>query len=339
MCAAELLFGTRFAYLIVIHPHCFSDRDLSMSSKSQAAVYAAIAGNVALAIIKGIAAIVTGSAAMLSESMHSLVDTGNGGLLLLGMHLSRRPADENHPFGHGLELYFWSLVVAILVFAVGGGMSAYEGILHLLHPREITNYVWVYSVLVCGLAFEGTSFYFALQAFIPSMRGRGVWETIHTTKDPTVFAVFLEDAAALLGLLVAIVGVSMTHLTGNFYFDGLASLAIGLLLMVVASILAWESRMLLIGEGADSPIVNDIHSLVVADKAVLNAKRPLTLYFGPENLLVNLDVQFEPQLSALEMEVAVDRLEKEIRERYPEVSRIYIEMDSIRTESSATLTS
>jgi cation diffusion facilitator family transporter len=308
-----------------------------MSRDSQTAIYAAIVGNLALAVVKAVAAFVTGSAAMLSEAVHSFVDTGNAGLLLLGLKLSRRPADDNHPFGHGLELYFWTLVVAIMVFAVGGGMSAYEGILHLLHPREIENYPWIYSVLGCGFLFEGTTFCFALKAFIPSMRGRGIWETIHTTKDPTVFAVLLEDSAALLGLTVAIVGVSLAHLTGNFYFDGIASLVIGLLLMCVASILAWESRMLLIGEGADPGTVSDIRSLVAADEAVLHAKKPLTMYFGPGNVLVNLDVQFKPELPALEMEKAIDRMEKQIRERYPEIQRIFIEMNSMQTKSPAPL--
>lgn len=305
------------------------------ASGTKTAVYAAIVGNFALAVLKVIVAVITGSAAMLSESIHSFVDTGNGGLLLLGMNLSKRPADDDHPFGHGLELYFWTLVVSILIFAGGGGVSAYEGVLHVMHPREVTNFGWIYFVLCCGIVFEGAVFYVAIKAFMPIMKGRSVWQTIRTTKDPTVFAVLLEDFAALSGLVVALVGSALVQFTGIMVFDGIASIVIGVLLMGVALVLAWESRLLLIGEGADREMVANIRAMVTNEAEVLTAKKPLTMYFGPNDLLVNLDVQFKPDLTAVEMEAVIDRIERLIRESYQEVKHIFIEMESLRPKKKA----
>jgi cation diffusion facilitator family transporter len=179
-----------------------------MASESRTAIFVAIAGNVAIAVTKLIAAFITGSSAMFSEGIHSLVDTGNGGLLLLGMRMSRKPADTNHPFGHGKELYFWSLVVAILIFALGGGMSVYEGVTHLIHPPQVHDPTWNYLVLGFAFVFESGSSFFAYQAFRKEMGDQGVLETIRASKDPTTFTVLFEDTAALLGLAVAFLGYS-----------------------------------------------------------------------------------------------------------------------------------
>lgn len=300
-----------------------------MKTNSSTAIYAAIAGNFALTVTKFVVAAITGSAAMLSEGIHSLVDTGNGGLLLLGVRLSKRPPDKDHPFGHGLELYFWAVIVALLIFGIGGGMSAYEGIVHILNPREINEYFWIYVVLGCGVLFEGISWVFAVRTFLKAKGERGVWETIHNTKDPTIFAVLLEDSAALVGLVIAFAGIGLGQWLENPYFDGLASILIGLILMGVATILAWESKTLLIGEGADPKMVSEIQAMVERDPEVQNAKRPLTMHFGPRDVLVNLDVQFRSDLTGAEIELAVDRLERQIRTRFPVVQRIFLETRSI----------
>lgn len=299
------------------------------SISSRFVVLADIAGGCAVAAVKFLAAVVTGSSAMLSEAIHSLVDTGNGGLLWLGMRLARRPPDDDHPFGHGLELYFWSLVVAVLIFGVGGGMSVYEGITHVLRPERLENPMWNYLVLACSAAFEAVAWGVSLKAFLMRRRGRGVWETIHASKDPATFTVLLENSAALVGLLVAFLGILLSHLFRLPVLDGVASIVIGLLLAAVATVLVVESRSLLLGEGANEQTVADIRTLTESDPAVVHARRPLTLHFGPDQILVTLDVQFRPGLTAREVEEAVDRLEASIRRKHPQVKHIFLEAESI----------
>ena len=250
-----------------------------MASESRIAIFAAIAGNVAIAITKLIAAYFTGSAAMLSEGIHSLVDTGNGGLLLLGIRMSRKPADANHPFGRGKELYFWSLVVAILIFALGGGMSVYEGVTHMLHHQPPSDPTWNYVVLGFAFVFEGGSSFFALRAFRKEMSGQGVFRTIRDSKDPTTFTVLFEDTAALLGLIVAFLGIFLGHWFHNPYLDGVASIIIGLILAVVAGFLAYESKGLLIGEGVDQKTLASIRELAGADESVAEVRKSLTMHW------------------------------------------------------------
>jgi cation diffusion facilitator family transporter len=301
-----------------------------MSAESgKKTVFAAIAANLAIAITKFVAASMTGSSAMLSEGIHSVVDTGNELVLLLGMRLSKRPADTNHPFGHGQELYFWTLIVAILIFAVGGGMSIYEGITHLIHPNPIEDATWNYAVLGFATFFEALSWTIAFREFMPSVGERGFWHAVRTSKDPTIFTVLFEDSAALLGLIVAFLGVLLEHLFNNPYFDGAASIVIGLILAVVAVLLASESRGLLIGEGADPATVEHIRSLAIADLAVEDVLQVLTLHFGPEEVLLNLEIQFHRNLSAEEVAQAVDRVEAAIRSHHPEIKRIFIEAKSL----------
>ncbi len=297
-----------------------------MQADSKLAVYAAIAGNIAIAISKFIAAAITGSSAMLSEGIHSLVDTGNGGLLLLGLRKSQRPADDEHPFGHGKEVYFWSLVVAIMIFGIGGGMSIYEGLVHLAHPRPLENPVWNYVVLGIALFFESLSLAVALREFRRSQpAGRTAWQTVRTSKDPTVFTVVFEDLAALAGLLVALVGVTLGHLLRNPYCDGAASVVIGLLLATVALFLAAESKGLLIGESADPAQVGRIRELATSDPAVARVARPMTMHLGPHQVLLNLGVQFRPEQSREQIETAMDRIEQAIQAEFPDVRHIYIE--------------
>ncbi|MEZ4616050.1 MAG: cation diffusion facilitator family transporter [Caldilineaceae bacterium] len=291
------------------------------------AVYGAIGANLLVAITKFVAAFFSGSSSMLSEGIHSVVDTGNQLLLLLGIRRSRKPPDEKHPFGYGQELYFWSLIVAILLFGLGGGMSAYEGIAHIMHPSPLEDPLWNYVVLGLAVLFEGTSFAIAFRALRAERRDESIWRAIRNSKDPTTFVVVFEDAAAVLGLATAFVGVYLAHRLDNPYIDGIASIVIGLLLATVAVLLAYESRGLLLGESFDAEKVEQIRALVEADPQVVTAGRPLTMHFGPDDVLLNLDVQFQEGLASTELNTAVDRLEKKIRQAHEEVKRIFIEVE------------
>ena len=301
-----------------------------MAAESKLAIYAAIGGNLAIAIMKFMAAAFTGSSAMLSEGIHSLVDTGNGGLLLLGIHKSKRRADAAHPFGYGKELYFWSLIVAVLIFGVGGGISIYEGIVHLITPSSLEDPFWSYIVLGLAMVFEGFVFVIAFRAF-QSLKGdeQNIWEAIKASKDPTTFTVLFEDAAALLGLIVAFVGIFLAHQFKNPYLDGAASVAIGVILTTVAGFLIYESKGLLVGEGADPQTLKDIRKLAESDPAVLRVINPLTMHFGPNTMLLTMDIEFDGKLSAAKVKETVDRLERSIKNQYPAIKYIYIEAGSV----------
>jgi cation diffusion facilitator family transporter len=305
-----------------------------MKPESPRVIVAAIAANLAIAVIKFVAAAFTGSSAMLSEGIHSVVDSGNAGLLLLGLRRSRRPPDAIHPFGHGKELYFWTLIVAILIFGLGGGMSAYEGIVHLLDPHPIEAAGWNYAVLGVALVFEGVSWWIAVREMW-RLKGRGgLWQTVRSSKDPTIFTVLFEDTAALVGLILAFLGVLFGHAFGNPYFDGAASVAIGAVLFMTAGFLAYESKGLLVGEGADPQLLARIRDLAAADPAVVRVERTLTLYFGPEEMLLNAEIQFRADLSVAELAAAVERMERAIQQQAPAVTRIFIEARSLASGPS-----
>ena len=300
--------------------------------ESKAAVIAAILANLAIAIIKFIAAAITGSSAMISEGIHSLVDTGNGGLLLFGMKRAAIPADEGHPFGHGKALYFWSLVVAMSIFGIGGGMSLYEGIAHIRHVApgaELYDPTVNYIVLAVALVVEGFSFSVAIRQFWKAKGSLSPWQFIRESKDPGLYTIVLEDSAAMLGLIFAFLGVFFGHLFANPYLDGAASIAIGLLLMSVAWVLAAETKGLLLGEGADEATIAEMRRLVEADADVDRAGQILTMYMGPHELLVNLGVSFRPGTSAERMHKSIARIEASIAERYQECTRVYIEAQSL----------
>jgi len=273
-------------------------------------IYIAIAANLAIAIAKFVAAGFSGSSAMISEGIHSLVDTGNGGLLLFGIYKSKKPADDNHPFGHGKEIYFWSLIVAILIFSIGGGMSVYKGISHISDPAPLSDPFWSYVVLGIAFLFESTALFFALKNFKKEKGNNSYWKAIKLSKDPGSFAVILEDAAALLGLLVAFAGLFLGHYFNDARYDAYASVLIGLLLAIIAGVLAKESKGLLIGEGANPEMSDSILKIVHADESVANAKKPLTMYFGPHDVFLAIDIRFKKNQSSLEIEKAVCRLEK-----------------------------
>jgi cation diffusion facilitator family transporter len=292
---------------------------------SKLAVFGAIAANAAIAAMKFVGAAATGSSAMLSEGIHSMVDTGDGLLLLVGMRLAQRPPDERHPFGHGKELYFWSLVVAMLLFGVGGGMSVYEGVTHLLHPHPLESATWNYVSLGIAFVFEGISWMLAMRQLRPLIRERGVWKALRTSKDPSILILFFEDSAALVGLVIAFLGVFLGHLWNSPAFDGVASILIGLLLAGVASLLVHESKGLLLGESADPKVLQDIREIVAGDPAVAKAQYPLTMHLSPEEVLLNLEIDFRPGLPPGRITESINRLEQEIRRRHPEVQRIFIE--------------
>jgi cation diffusion facilitator family transporter len=300
-----------------------------MASESRTAIFAAIAGNLAIAITKFIAGAFTGSSAMLSEGIHSVVDTGNGALLLLGVRNSKRPPDARHPFGHGAEIYFWSLVVAILIFALGGGMSVYEGVTHIQHPNPIGDPTWNYVVLGLAIVFETFSFYFAIKAFRKEQGKQGVWQTIRGSKDPTTFTILFEDTAALLGLVVALVGIFLGHQLNNPYLDGAASITIGVILGIVAAFLAYESKGLLIGEGVNPQTLESIRAIAITDPAVAEIRNALTMHFGPHDVLLTLDIRFEKELTAAEIAAAIEELEKKIQDRHPEIKHVFIEAKSL----------
>lgn len=300
-----------------------------MASESKTAIFAAIVGNLMIAATKFVAAFFTGSAAMLSEAIHSVVDTGNGGLMLYGIRQSRKPPDPEHPFGHGRELYFWTLIVGILIFAVGGGMSAYEGFTHLAHPAALEDPKWNYVVLGFAAVFEGTSWYFGWKAFSAERGKQGVLETIHISKDPTSFSVLLEDSAALVGLVVAFLGIFLGRQLNLPYLDGVASVVIGALLCAVAVLMVYESKGLLIGEGVDRQTLESLHQLVDEDPDVEHVQHLHTIYQGPREVSLVIELRFRDAISALDIRRAVGRLKSKIQECYPEIRRISFAAESI----------
>lgn len=291
-------------------------------------IYAAIAGNSAIAVTKFIAAGISGSSAMLSEAVHSLVDTGNGFLLLLGLRRSRREPDRAHPFGYGKEVYFWTLVVAMLIFAGGGGVSIYEGIQHLRHPSELGDPTISYIVLTLAMVFEGAALTVAYREFRGAIGDTPLWPAIREAKDPTAFAVLLEDSAAMAGLIVALVGVYASSALGNPYIDGAASVVIGIVLMGVAAVLAWESRGLLIGEAGTPEMIARVREAAVGDQDVLDVSGVRTMHVGPRTIIANLELRFARHLDVAATERVVDRVEAAIREAAPEVDFVSVEPES-----------
>lgn len=301
-----------------------------MAAGSKKVIYAALVGNALIAVTKFAAATITGSSAMLSEGIHSIVDTGNQVLLLYGLRRAARPADNLFPFGHGKEVYFWSFVVAILIFAVGSGVSIYEGIRHLAHPSVISNPLLNYVVLGLALIFEGVAWTFALIEFRKEKGRLGYVEAVQRGKDPTLFVVLFEDSAAMLGLLVAGAGIGLAQVTGNPYFDGAASVVIGLILGATAIWLAYETKGLLIGESASARVIDGIRDIAIADPEVEHINEVLTMHVGPDYVLLNLSVKFRVETTAQDIEAAVRRMEQRVNADYPEVKRIFIEAEAWR---------
>jgi len=296
--------------------------------KSNIAIYGAIAANVAIAVTKFVVAGMTGSSAMFSEGIHSAVDTFNGVLLLVGLKLSQRPATPEHPFGHGKELYFWSLIVAVLIFGLGGGVSFYQGVQHVRHPEPLQGPLWNYVVLGAAAVFECSSFVVALRQFRERAGDTPFWEALHRSKDPTTYTVLAEDAAALVGLVVAAVGIALSHRFDKPELDGAASLIIGVLLAGVAVALIRESRGLLIGEGVRPETARAIRSIALEQPKVRDVGRVLSMYIGPDDVLVTMDLDFDDGTAAVDAAAAIAAVERQVRERYPMIKRLFIEAGS-----------
>ncbi len=306
---------------------CFLPKEYVLSvNQSRKVIYAALIGNSLIAICKFVAAGFTGSSAMLSEAIHSVVDSGNQLLLLYGIKRAQQKPDADHPFGYGMELYFWTFVVAILIFAIGSGLSIYEGVQHLLHPEPITSPGWNYSVLALSMVFEGVAWSIAYKEF-NKQRGDGSFiKSIRHSKDPTVFTVLFEDTAALIGLVIAFAGVAGSHFLGIAELDGLASIGIGIVLAGVAILLAIESKGLLIGEGADPSIVAAIEDMVNGDAQIARTNEILTMHLGPNEILLCASFDFIDGLPAEEVERAISKLERRIKDDHPQVRRVFIEI-------------
>jgi len=295
------------------------------SPSSKSVIYAALIGNLAIAATKFAAASYTGSSAMVSEAIHSVVDSGNQWLLLHGLRRARQAPDEKHPFGYGMELYFWTFVVAILVFAVGAGVAFYEGVVKILAPHPITDNYVNYIVLGLALLIESIPFGVALKAFLMQKGGQGVFAAIRRSKDPTLFTVLFEDTAAMLGLVVAIVGIALADFLDVPLLDGVASIAIALILAGTAILLAYESKGLLIGEGVHPETKAAIQAVLRSDPRIAVTNEILTMHLGPEDVLVNLSVDFRDALSSAEVEDAISELETTIKTKFPVIRRVFIE--------------
>lgn len=301
-----------------------------MSASSKKVIIAALVGNAAISVTKFAAATITGSSAMLSEGIHSLVDTGNQVLLLYGLKKAKRPASADFPFGHGKEIYFWAFVVAILIFAVGAGISMYEGILHILNPVHMTNVMVNYVVLGIALLFEGAAWYFAFKEFSKVRGKRSYFEAVREGKDPSLFVVLFEDSAAMLGLLFALGGIFLSEWTGNPVFDGIASVLIGLILGGTAIWLAVETKSLLIGESAETRVVEGIRRILSSNRNIEHVNEILTMHMGPEYILVNISVDFRDSLPVGAIEKTVGGLDIKIKSAFPRVKRVFVEAEPRR---------
>ena len=300
-----------------------------MGKDSNVAIYASIAANVAIAATKLTAAAVTGSSAMVAEGVHSLVDCADGGLLLLGQRRSRRPPDAAHQFGHGRELYFWTLIVAVLFFALGGGVSVYEGVQHIRRPELIRDPFWNYVVLGAATVFDGASFLIGFRQLRARAGGRGLWTMVRESKDPTLFTVVLEDIADLTGLGLAFLGVYFGHRLGNPYLDGLASIGVGLVLAGVAVVLVVQSRGLLVGDGADPATVRAIEAAAAEVPEVARVRGVRTIHLAPHEIVVVLDVGFERGLTIDGIRRGAIALDRHVREASGDVRHVYIDIGAL----------
>ena len=302
-----------------------------MASDSSKVVYAALAGNILVAATKAVAAVLTGSSGMLSEAVHSFVDTFNEVLLIYGQHRARRKPDGDHPLGYGRELYFWSFIVALLIFAVGAGVSAFEGISHLRTPHPIDHPVVNYIVLGLSLVFEGTSWTIAMRTIQRTKGDLSYWQAFRQTKDPPQFMVLLEDSAAIVGIAIALLGTALSQWTGNPRFDGLASILIAIVLAVVSAVLARESKDLLIGERADPKMAGDIAQIARHVTGIHGVNGIITSQMSPDAIIVAMSVEFEDDLRVPEVERIVAELENQVRQKHPDVVKLFIKPQKCTT--------
>lgn len=298
---------------------------------SKLSIFAAIAANILISILKFVASVFTGSSAMLSEGIHSLVDSANGVLLLYGINRSHKKPDKMHPFGHGKEVYFWSFIVSILVFSLGGGIAIYEGIHRLLHPvvsHGESNVMWNYGVLLGAILFEGTSLYIGMKQF-RKVHPTGFRSALQESKDAASVAIIIEETAALAGLVIALLGITLAHFLHDPLYDALASIAIGILLVYVAYFMAVETKHLLIGETASKKSIKILNDILDDYDKIEFFGNIRTMHLGPEEVIVGIEVNFEDSMSVGELEIIVKEIKERIRKSNPKFTHIYIESDSI----------
>ena len=299
-----------------------------MSESNKIVVYAALFGNLAIALVKFVAAYITNSSAMLSEAIHSVVDTLNEILLLYGMKKSQQPANARHPFGYGRELYFWAFIVALMVFALGAIVSIYQGVSHIYHPEEMQNPLINYIVLGIAILCEGTSWFVALKAFRKIKGKQGYFEAFRRSKDPTTFTVLFEDSAALIGLFIALIGIYLSHALNMPMLDGLASILIGVVLAISAILLARETKGLLMGETADPQLRHNVLMVAEQDPAVHSANGVLTEQMGAHQVLASLSLEFKDNLTSDDIEACVNRIEAQIKQLHPEIVALFVKPQS-----------
>jgi cation diffusion facilitator family transporter len=297
---------------------------MSAATTSTRTLVIALAANLGIAASKFVAAMITGSSAMLTEGVHSVVDSTNQLLLMWGRHASRRPPDEQHPFGYGRELYFWSFVVAVLVFSLGAGVSVYEGIIHIANPEHAVSPIVAYLVLLVAFLLEGWSTLEAFREFKHSKGKLGWLQAIRSSKDPPAFIVLLENGAAMAGIIAAAVGVFLAQLTGDPFYDGAASIVIGIILGVTAMVLAYESKGLLIGEAADPELVEELRKLACSKPGVVGVGNVLTVHSSPDMITAMINVDFDDDMRAGDVERIVENVEHEVRDRWPQVRRVFV---------------
>ena len=294
-------------------------------------VYAALASNLAITVIKFVAAALTGSSAMLSEGVHTLVDSANELLLLYGMKRASRPPDTSHPYGHGRELYFWSFIVALMVLAFGAAASFYEGIHHVLHPAPMRNPLLNYAVLAASFGMEGLSWWVEFKAFRATKGSQGYLDAFRESKDPTIFTVLFEDSAALIGVLIAAAGIAAAHALNQPRFDGVASIGIGAVLLVSSLLLARETKGLLIGESAGPQVRDAIVRIACEDPDVRVANGVLTVQMGVNQVVAALSVDFHDSLTTGQIESCVNRIEAAIKQAQPDITVLYVKPQSAET--------
>ncbi len=298
------------------------------SHSSKKAIFAALAGNGLIAVTKFFAAFHTNSSSMFSEAIHSVVDTGNQFLLLYGLKCSERPADKSHPFGYGMELYFWSFVVAILIFGLGAGISVYEGIAKIKNPEPITDPQVNYVVLALAMVFESVACSVAIKE-LKKTKGTQNWiKAVRASKDPAIFTVLFEDFAALVGLLVAGLSIYFGELLDLPVLDGVGSVVIGLILATTALFLAYECKELLTGEAANERVVYGIKQILKQESSLLYINEVLTMHLGPKDILLNISLDFKDAISSVEVEETISRMESNIKAEFPEIKRVFIEAQS-----------
>jgi cation diffusion facilitator family transporter len=305
-----------------------------MASESKTAVVAALVGNAALALLKAVTAAMTGSAAMLAETFHSLADTGNQILLFVGMRLSQRPPDRARPFGYGMNTYFWAFVVSAMLFTLGGAFSIWEGVHKFIRPAEHAASPGAFFVLAGAFVFEAMSLGVALHSVHAQRRGEPLLRFMREARDPTLPTVLLEDSAALVSILVAAAGLGLAHLTGDARWDAAASAVIGLILIAVATFLAYENYSLLLGEPATAEQEGEIRKRLAADPAVREIVSLHTMHLGPTAVLVSARVWFRPELTATQIEDAVRRLEDAARAALPGTRRRMIHIEPARPDAA-----